>query len=76
MRNVFLSIRVKGRDTGKPQWGQLEIHVMAQVGTFNTAFSEGLVIVALGDPAQIAIYVIAIIGLAAIVYGSKKRFAR
>ncbi len=54
----------------------VQIHVMAQVGTFVTAFNEGTLIAALGDTAPIALYAIALIGLAAIAYGLKKRFAR
>lgn len=52
------------------------IHVMAQVGTFVTAFNAGTLIASLGDSAPIALYVLVIIGLGAIAYGFKKRFAR
>ena len=52
------------------------IHVMAQVGTFATAFNAGTLIASLGDSAPIALYVIALIGLAAIAFGLKKRFAK
>ena len=52
------------------------IHVMAQVGTFATAFNAGTLIAALGDSAPIALYVLIVIGLGAIGFGFKKRFAR
>lgn len=54
----------------------VQIHVMAQVGTFVTAFNEGTLIAALGDSIPVAFYVIAVIGLAAIIFGLKKRFTR
>lgn len=54
----------------------VQIHVMAQVGTFATAFNEGTLIAALGDSIPVAFYVIAVIGLAAILFGLKKRFTR
>lgn len=54
----------------------VQIHVMAQVGTFVTAFNEGTLIAALGDSIPVAFYVIAVIGLAAIIFGLKKRFAK
>lgn len=54
----------------------VQIHVMAQVGTFVTAFNAGTLIAALGDSVPVVLYAIALIGLAAIAYGLKKRFAR
>lgn len=53
----------------------VQIHVMAQVGTFITAFSEGTLIAALGDSAPIGLYGLAVMGLLAVAYGLKKRFA-
>ncbi len=52
------------------------IHVMAQVGTFVTAFNQGSLIAALGDSVPFALYAIAVIGLAAIAFGCKKRFVK
>lgn len=84
--NTF-TIRYKDHTTGKEictlaitpaeiVGKNVQIHVMAQVGTFVTAFNEGTLIAALGDSIPVAFFVIAVIGLAAILFGLKKRFAR
>ena len=54
----------------------VQTHVMAQVGTFATAFNEGTVIASLGDSVPITLYAMAVIGIAAIAFGAKKRFSR
>ena len=54
----------------------VQTHVMAQVGTFATAFNEGTLIASLGDSVPVVLYVIAVIGIAAIAFGAKKRFSR
>ena len=55
---------------------EVQTHVMAQVGTFATAFNSGTLVAALGDSVPVVLYVIAVIGIAAIAFGAKKRFAR
>ena len=54
----------------------VQIHVMAQVGTFATAFSAGTLIAALGDSVPVWLYAIGLIGIAAILFGFKKRFTK
>lgn len=54
----------------------VQIHVMAQVGTFATAFNAGTLIAALGDSVPAPLYAIALIGIAAILFGLKKRFVK
>lgn len=54
----------------------VQIHVMAQVGTFATAFSAGTLIAALGDSVPVWFYAIGLIGIAAILFGFKKRFTK
>ena len=54
----------------------VQIHVMAQVGTFVTSFNEGTLIAALGDSVPAPLYAIALIGIAAVLFGLKKRFAK
>lgn len=61
---------------GETVSNDVQIHVMAQVGTYLTSFNEGTLIAALGDSVPVALYVIAFIGLAAIVFGAKKRFTK
>lgn len=54
----------------------VQIHVMAQVGTFATSFNAGTLIAALGDTTPVWLYAIALIGIAAIAFGLKKRFTK
>lgn len=61
-----------GETVGK----DVKIHVMAQVGTFSTAFNAGTLIAALGDSVPVLLYVMLLVGIAAILYGFKKRFEK